>query len=122
MYIETEADPAGTQRPAASPTTLRRFGNVHHPCMRASPQCHELSLQPTHAVVPKFLHELCILVAAGIDRHVLLIRKLARHHAHGGADRPRSSDLKPASPLPLVSQRPMQTVRQQPASLATGRD
>ena len=95
--------------------------------MCASPQCHELSLQPKQAVVLKFLHELCILVAAGIDSRALLIRNLARHRAHSGADRPRSSNLipaspLPASPLPLVSQRPMQTARQQPASLATGRD
>ena len=51
-----------------------------------------------------------------------MMRILAQHCAHGGADRPRSSNLKPASPLPLVSHRPMQTVRQQPASLATGHD
>ena len=81
--------------------------------MCASPQCHELSLQPKQAVVLKFLHELCILVAAGIDSRALLIRNLARHRAHSGADRPRSSNLipaspLPASPLPLVSQRPMQ--------------
>jgi len=73
---------------------LSRFGNVHHPCTRASPQCHELPLQPTHAVVLKFLHELYVLVAAGTDSRVHLLRILAQYCAHGGADRPRRVNLK----------------------------
>jgi hypothetical protein len=73
---------------------LRRFGNIHQPCMRASPQCHELPLQPAHAVVLKFLHERYVLVANATDSRVHLLRILAQHRAHGGADRPRRVNLK----------------------------
>jgi len=65
--------------------------------MRASPQCHEPSLQPTQALVLKFLHELYVLVAAGTDSRVHLLRILTQHRAHGGADRPRSVTLESVS-------------------------
>ena len=64
--------------------------------MRASPQCHDLPLQPAHAVVLKFLHGLYVLVA-GTDSRVHLLRILAQHRVHGGADRPRSVTLEPVS-------------------------
>ena len=46
----------------------------------------------------KFAHPLRILVAAGIDSRVHLMRILVQHCAHGGADRPRSLNLKRVSP------------------------
>ena len=91
-YDEQTSKPQGI--PPHRQRHLSRFGNVHHPCTRASPQCHELPLQPTHAVVLKFLHELYVLVAAGTDSRVHLLRIFAQHRAHGGADRPRRVNLK----------------------------
>ena len=48
-------------------------------------------------VVLKFLHGLYVLVAAGTDSRVHLLRILAQHRVHGGADRPRSVTLEPVS-------------------------
>lgn len=91
-YDEQTSKPQGI--PPHRQRPLSRFGNVHHPCTRASPQCHELPLQPTHAVVLKFLHELYVLLAAGTDSRVHLLRILAQYRAHGGADRLRRVNLK----------------------------
>ena len=64
--------------------------------MRASPQCHDLPLQPAHAVVLKFLHGLYVLVA-GTDSRVHLLRILAQHRGARRADRPRSVTLESVS-------------------------
>ena len=63
-YDEQTTKPEGI--PPHRTRHLSRFARPSplHPCMRASPQCHELPLQPTHAVVLKFLHELYVLVDA----------------------------------------------------------
>ena len=65
---------------------------------RASPQCHDFRCNQHTAVVWKFAHQLHILVATGIDSRVHLMRILAQHCAHGGADRPRSLNLKRVAP------------------------
>ncbi len=41
---------------------------------------------------------MCILVATGISSRVQMMRILAQHCAHGGADRPRSLNLKRVAP------------------------
>ena len=86
--------------------------------MRASPQCHDLPLQPAHAVVLKFLHGLYVLVA-GTDSRVHLLRILAQHR---GA-RPCSSTPQLGSRtgfnLPSVLHRSVHMVPQQPALLMT---
>ena len=46
----------------------------------------------------KFVHPLRTLVAAEIDSRVHLMRIRVQHFAHGGADRPRSLNLKRVSP------------------------
>jgi hypothetical protein len=97
-YDEQTTKPEGI--PPHRTRHLSRFARPSplHPCMRASPQCHELPLQPTHAVVLKFLHELYVLVVTGTDSRVHLMRILAQHRAHGGARPPCSLDLEPVSP------------------------
>ena len=65
---------------------------------QAAPQRRELPRQSAHAVVRKSAHQLRTLVAAGIDSRAHLTRVLAQHCAHGGADRPRSLNLKRVSP------------------------
>ena len=68
------------------------------PITQAAPQRRELPRQSAHAVVRKSAHQLRTLVAAGIDSRAHLTRVLAQHCAHGGADRPRSLNLKRVSP------------------------
>ena len=65
---------------------------------QAAPQRRELPRQSAHAVVRKSGHQLRTLVAAGIDSRAHLTRVLAQHCARGGADRPRSLNLKQVSP------------------------
>ncbi len=64
---------------------------------QAAPQRRELPRQSAHAVVRKSAHQLRTLVAAGIDSRAHLTRVLGQHCAHGGADRPRSLNLKRVS-------------------------
>src|SRR5215469_13869570 len=72
------------RHPTASHAALSRFADTHHPTwMRASPRCHDLPLQPAHAVVLKFLHGLYVLVALEPTSRVHLLRILAQHPAHG---------------------------------------
>ena len=57
--------------------------------------------------------------STGIDSRVLLMRNLAQHRAHGGADRPTTQcDSQIGFNLPSVLHRPVHTVRQQPAGIA----
>jgi len=65
---------------------------------QAAPQRRELPRQSAQAVVRKSAHQLRTLVAAGIDSRAHRTRVLAQHCAHGGADRPRSLNLKRVSP------------------------
>jgi len=53
---------------------------------RGSPQCHDFRCNRDTAWVWKFAHLVHILVAAGIDSRVQLMRIFTQHCVHNGAD------------------------------------
>ena len=79
--------------------------------MRASPQCHDLPLQPAHAVVLKFLHGLYVLVA-GTDSRVHLLRIPCTAPWRTPCRPTTQCDSRVGFNLPSVLQRPIHMVRQ----------
>jgi hypothetical protein len=53
---------------------------------RAPPQCHDFRYNQDTAVVWKFVHQLFVLVATGIDSRVHLMRIFTQQCPHDGAD------------------------------------